>query len=196
MQARAGSAICGMPDALAPPCLTANVMRRRRWWLVGGGCAVFLAAIAVVMIVPSRDLAAKLQITILNQRIAGDSLIVSLVASNAGPTVLVNGGNYQVRYQVNGAWSTNSMPGIRSSIFWLLPGQTHSQQVRLPRGVSRFQVGAAYEVAHGRVATACRLYGSPLPHRISGLLANGLSRLPYRPGPYVEFWDDEHAAAN
>ena len=155
---------------------------------------LFLAAIAGLMNASSHDANAKLQITVLDQRIAGDSLVVSLVASNAGPTVLVNAGNYEVRYLVNGAWSTNSLPGIRSSILWLLPGQTHGQQVRLPRDVLRFRVGAEYEVAHGRVAALCRLYGSPLPHGIMGTLANVLRVLPYRPGPFVEFWDDEHEA--
>jgi hypothetical protein len=167
-------------------------MRRRRWWFVIGGCVVFSSAIAALLTASSRDVATKFQITVLNQRIVGDSLIVSVMASNAGPAVLVNGGNFDVRYQVNGVWSTNSLPGMRSSIAWLLPGQTSSQRLRLPLGVSRFQVGAAWEVAHGRVAAFCRLYSSPLPHWISAALANVLSLLPYRPGPYVEFWDAEH----
>lgn len=134
----------------------------------------------------------KLQLTVVDQHIEGESLVISVSTSNAGSAVLINGGNCEVRYKIDGAWSTNSFPGLRSSIFWLLPGQMHSERVRLPRAVSRFQVGASYEVGHGRVAAACRLYSSPLPHRISEALAGVVSVLPYRPGPYIEFWDVEH----
>jgi hypothetical protein len=133
----------------------------------------------------------KLQLTVAGAHVQGESLVMSVLTSNAGSAVLINGGNCEVRSKVDGAWSTNSFPGLRSSIFWLLPGQIHSEQIRLPRGVSRFQVGATFEVAHGRVASACRLYSSPLPHWISGGIANILGLAPYRPGPYVEFWDDE-----
>jgi len=166
---------------------------RSRWrWLALGGGVLILIAVVYSVTQSSRGGSGKLQIRVVNQHIQGESLLISVLTSNSGSAVLINGGNCEVRCRVDGVWSTNSLPGIRSSIFWLLPGQTYSQQLRVPRGVSRFQVGASYEVGHGRVAAACRLYSSPLPHRISGALVNVVSLLPYHSGPYVEFWDDEH----
>jgi hypothetical protein len=153
---------------------------------------LLLIAVASLVSQSSGGGSGKLQIRVVNQHIQGESLLISVLTSNAGSAVLINGGNCEVRYRVDGVWSTNSLPGVRSSIFWLLPTQTYSQKLRVPRSVSRFQVGASYEVGHGRVAAACRLYSSPLPHRISGALVNVVRLLPYRPGPYVEFWDDEH----
>jgi hypothetical protein len=167
-------------------------MRSRWLWLALGSGVLLLIGVAYGVIQNPGGRPAKLQLTVVDQHVQGDALIISVVTSNVGSAVLINGGNYDVRYRIDGAWSTNSFPGFRSCIFWLLPGQMHTEQVRLSRGVSRFRVGATYEVAHGRVAAACRLYSSPLPHRISEALANAVSLLPYHPGPYIEFWDDEH----
>jgi len=166
---------------------------RSRWrWLALGGGMLLLIGVAYGMSKRPGSTSGKLQLTVVEQHIEGESLVISVLTSNAGSAVLINGGNCEVRYKIGGAWSTNSFPGLRSSIFWLLPRQTQAERVKLPRSVSRFQIGASYEVGHGRVAAACRLYSSPLPHRMSGALANVVSLLPYRPGPYVEFWDDEH----
>ncbi len=167
-------------------------MRSRCLWLALGTETLLAVGVGYGVIQRGGSTPGKLQLTVGVQHIQGDSLVTSVLTSNGGSAVLINGGNYEVRYKIDGAWSTNSFPGFRSSIFWLLPGQMHSEQIRLPRGVSRFQVGASYEVAHGRVAAACRLYSSPLPHRISAALASVAGLLPYRPGPYVEFRDDEH----
>lgn len=169
-------------------------MRSRRLWLALGSGLLLLVGVGYGVIQGPGSRPGKLQLTVANQHIQGEFLVMSVLTSNAGSAVLINGGNCEVRYKIDGIWSTNSFPGLRSSIFWLLPGQMHSEQVRLPPGVSRFQVGASYEVAHGRVAAACRLYSSPLPHRVSGAIANVVSLLPYSPGPYIEFWDDEHEA--
>ena len=165
---------------------------RSRWLWLGFGIGVLLLGVAYGVVQSPGNKPGYLKLTAVAQHTQGESLVVSVVTSNGGSAVLINGGNCEVRYELDGAWSTNSFPGYQSSIFWLLPGQTHSEQVRLPRGVSRFQVGASYEVARGRVAVACRLGSSPLPHWVSGALANVVSLLPYRPGPYVEFWDYEH----
>jgi len=166
---------------------------RSRWRLIVGGVGVLLLlAGAYAMNKGSGGRSARAQLKVVDQHVEGESLIISVLTSNVGSSVLVNGGNFVVRYKMDGAWNTNSLPGFRSSIYWLLPGQTNSQRLKLPRGVSRFQVGAAYEAAHGRVGAACRLYSSRLPHWLSGVIANVLSVLPYRPGPYIDLWDDEH----
>lgn len=167
-------------------------MRHKRLWLAFGIGVLLLIGVTYGVIQSPGGRPGELQLEVVNQHIEGGSLIISVLTSNAGSAVLVNGGNCEVRYKIDRAWSTNSFPGIPSSIAWLLPGQTHSEQVRLPRGVSRFQVSESYEVAHGRVAAACRLYSSPLPRWISGALENVLSLLPYRRGEYIEFRDDEH----
>jgi hypothetical protein len=168
-----------------------------RWlWLALGSAVLLLVGGAYGVIQSPGSTPGKLQITVASQHVQGESLLISVSTSNAGSAVLLNGGNFEVRYEVDGTWNTNSLPGFRSSIFCLLPGQMHSEQIRLPRDVSRFQVGASYEVAHGRVAVACRLHSSPLPHQISGAIADVVGLLPYRPGPFVEFWDKEHEARN
>src|SRR5512133_454731 len=162
-----------------------------RWLALGGALLLIIGVTYGVVQSPGRK-SGKLLLRVVDQDIEGESLVMSVLTSNAGSAVLINGGNCEVRYMVNGAWKTNSFPGHRSSIFWLLPGQMHLERVRLPRGVSRFQVGASYEIGNGRVAAACRLYSSPLPDRICGALVKVASLLPYRPGPWVQFWDDEH----
>jgi hypothetical protein len=164
--------------------------------MVGGVGVLFLLAGAFAMFESSGGRSAKAQLAVVDPHVEGESLVISVLTSNAGSSVLVNGGNFMVRYKMDGAWNTNSLPGLRSCIYWLLPGQTNSQRFKLPRGVSRFQVGAEYEAAHGRGAAACRLYSAPVPHWFSGALVNVLSVLPYRPGPYIEFWDDEHEVRN
>ena len=118
--------------------------------------------------------------------------MISVLTSNAGSAVLLNGGNVEVRYKIGAAWSTNFFPGLRSCSFWLLPGQSRSQRIRLSRSVSCFQVGASYEVGQGRTAAVCRLYSSPLPRQISAVLAGVVSLLPYHPGPIIDYWDHEY----
>jgi hypothetical protein len=166
--------------------------KSKRCWLAAGSIGLLLIAVTCAIPWTAGNKSAKLQLTAVDQRIQGDALVISVLTSNAGSAVLVNGGNCEVRYQKDGVWSTNSLPGFRSSIAWLLPGQVHTERIKLPLGTSRFQVGAGYEVAHGRVAAACRIYNSPLPHGLSTALVNGLKLLPYRAGRYVEFWDNEH----
>jgi hypothetical protein len=188
------------PEALFSAAVAQQTVMRSRWrWLGAAIIVVLLIPVTLGLLGSSSSKPGKLYLEAATFTSHGESLVISVLTSNAGSTVLVNGGNCDVRYQMDGLWSTNSLPGYRSSISWLLPGQVRTQHISLPRRTSRFQVGAGYEVAHGRVATVCRLYSSPLPHVISGLLASALRPLPYRPGPYVEFWDDEHdiqAAAN
>ena len=169
-------------------------MRGKRRLMAGGVGVLLVLALAYAMIAGSGARSAKVQFAVVDQHVEGECLVISVVMSNAGSSGPVNGGNFDVRYKVDGAWNTNSLPGFRSSIYWLLPGQAESKRLKLPQAASRFQVGAAYQVAHGRVDAACRLYSSPLPHRISEAMADVLKVLPYSPGPYVEFWDDEHEA--
>lgn len=156
---------------------------------------LFLIGIAYEMNKRVADTSGKVHLTVVDHHIEGESLVVSVLTSNAGSTVLLNGGNVEVRYKIGKAWTTNSLPGLRSCSFWLLPGQTHWQRIRLARSVSRFQVGASYEVGQGKAAAVCRLYSSPLPRQIGAVLASAVNLLPYRPGPNIHYWDDEHDVA-
>src|SRR4051812_196067 len=113
---------------------------RSRWrWLALGSGVLLLIAVAYGMIQSPGSRSGKLQFSVVGQHIQGESLVMSVMTSNAGSAVLINGGNCEVRYKMDGAWSTNSFSGSRSSIFWLLPGQVHTERIRLPRGVSRFR---------------------------------------------------------
>ena len=172
-----------------------RVRRRKRRWLVGVGCVLVLLAIAAATIPSHWDAAGKLQITVLDQRIVKDHLQVSVLVSNAGPRVLVysgNGGNCDVRYQVESAWATNSFPDFGTTVYWLLPGASRSQRFELPGRVSRFQVGYEFELASRREAVLCRLYKYRWAREHEGLLEHVLVLVPSHPGGWTEFWDDEH----
>jgi len=175
--------------------LVQKVMRSSWHWLALGGVMLFLIGIAYELSKRLGDASGSVHLTVVDHHIEGESLVISVLTSNAGSAVLLNGGNVEVRCQIAGAWTTNSLPGLRSCHFWLLPGQTHWQRIRLARSVSRFQVGALYEVAQARAAAVCRLYSSPLPRQVGAVLASAVNLLPYHRGPDIEYWDDEHAVA-
>ena len=166
---------------------------RVRWVLMAGGVAGLLLLGAVYAKTEGYGVrGAKAQIIVLEQHIEGESLVVSVLASNTGSKVLVNGGNLDVRYEKDGSWNTNWLPGHRSLIKWMLPEETNRERLILPPGVRRFQVGAGYEAAHGKEAALCRLYSSRLPIWLRDAMVKIVDLMPYSPGPHVQFWDVEH----
>src|SRR5438309_1065118 len=107
--------------ALGGASLSVSVMRSRRRWLALGSGLLLLIGVAYGVIQSPGSRSGKLQLTVVDQHIKGEYLVMSVLTSNAGSAVLINGGNCEDRYKIDGVWSTNSLPGLYSSIFWLLP---------------------------------------------------------------------------
>src|SRR5690348_9857533 len=109
-------------------------------WFALGGMLLLLTALGYGLLGSVGKEPGKLQLRVTNQQIQDGSLVISVVTTNAGSAVLVNDGNCEVRYLVDGAWSTNSLPGFRTTIASLFPRQVHTARIKLPLATSRFQV--------------------------------------------------------
>ena len=166
---------------------------RVRWVLMAGGVAGLLLLGAVYAKTESYGVrGAKVHLTILEKHIEGESLVISVLASNSGSKVLGNDGNFDVRYEKEGLWNTNWLPGHRSTMYRMLPGETNRERIVLPPGVRRFQVGAGYKAERGSSAALSRLDNSRIPVWLRDAMAKVVGRMPYSPGPDVQFWDVEH----
>ena len=166
-------------------------MRLRRLWGVVTCCILLAGAIVYNGAHRSGGAQPKLQIAVTDQRLVSDSLVVSVIASNTGPRTLVNGGACEVRYEMEGVWTTNSFGGERSSLLWLLPGESRRQKFSLPRRVTRFQVGYSFDVACTRVSLACQL----AEHGWLDRMRWALNMLPSHPAEYRDFWGPECGVA-
>ena len=169
-------------------CVEMAMQLRRRSLVVV--CFISLAAvIGYTIIGTTGDAQAKLAIVVANQRLVRTSVRVSVIASNSGPSTLVNGGSCEVRYELEGKWTTNSFGGHRSSIYWLLPGETRHQSFDIPRQAARFQAGYSFDVAGPltRTSIACRLGERGWLDKLHW----ALELLPRRAATYRDFWGPE-----
>jgi hypothetical protein len=169
-------------------------MRHRRRWVVAACCILIVVAIGYIAADRSGGAQPKLLIAVTDQRLAGDSIVVSVIASNTGPRTLVDDGSCEARYQVNGVWVTNSFGGGRDIIGWLLPRESRSQRFPLPNHATRFQVGYSFNVASTRIALACRLARYGWLEWLDRLKwATDL--LPRHEEEYTNFWSTEYDVA-
>jgi hypothetical protein len=155
--------------------------------LLAAGCLLLLPAIVYTTVEPSVRVPAKLGIVVADQKLAADSLTFSTTASNSGPQTLL-GDWIQVRYQLDGAWKTNSFGGMPSTIAWLSPGESRRSKLHVPRHTTRFQVTYVYQVAGPRTSIACRLLKYNWMTRLDKVVGPALDLLPNRDGNYVHFW--------
>jgi hypothetical protein len=157
-------------------------------------CILALAAIAYLL-GGSNHYRGNVAVVVEGQRIVGDAVVVSVLASNLGPGTLLWSDSpfLEAQYEMDGVW-TNAWRGRGiTSMGLLLPGEVERGKFSLPRDATGCQVGGYFEYAGARGAAAAHLMKPgwwrrlhPVTDRLVGLLPGG-GREP------VEFWSTEVA---
>jgi hypothetical protein len=157
-------------------------------------CLLILAAVAYLA-AGSAHYSGNVTVIVEGQRIVGDSVVVSVLASNPGPGTLIWSDSpfLEARYEMDGVW-TNSYRGRGLTMLGLLlPGEVEHGEFSLPRNATRCQVGGYFEYAGPRGAAAAHLmkpgwWGRlhPVSDWVVGLLPGGGRQV-------VESWSTEVA---
>ena len=156
-------------------------------------CSLLALAVTGYFAAISTRYRGKVTVTIERQRILGDSVILSVLASNHGPGTLMWSDSpfMEARFQVGGTW-TNSYRGRGVTRMGLLvPGEVVRGEFSLPRNTIRCQVDGYFEYAGPRGTVMAHMINSgwwnrlfPVSQRVIGWIPRGHSEV-------VEFWSKE-----
>jgi len=172
--------------------LMRNVMRRERRWVLVVAYVIALIVASYGMIWRYGQRPALVSVGVVGQHVKDDTLIVSVIATNTGQTLLVCHGHppfRDVRVRTDRGWT--NMPKTylsqQSSIGFLLPGRLQQYSITVPRSITGLQVTCCFESAGAKTFVASRLMEIGWWNRLYPILRFTLPVLPDGTGNLMEF---------